>query len=357
MNNTINNFMTPISHQGPPQQAELSPGAQRLEQFRADHCSNVSQNEMKDYIEGGEQLVKNLTRVMANDNDFNEFLKTNANPKAAAQLMWFLTNKLAKKDQLFTNGALRLDPKPDLDSAKLEKFLIACGNKNNPSYGRISTHMKETLKQGDSQWGLDLRSDDAKLPAGKQTILFAKQPDGTLYLKMEEHGCPPFWEKGFGSLANFREFVGHTFDFIHSRIEKLKGATTGLGVNGLAKRKEHVPEKIKTEFKATMKALFPAGKKSFFQKLFFQKTENEKIRESLYKEGKAFGVSKMENILDSHSSIPQETGKLTDDEILLRQNQAAKMYNLLNEQITKVKGSSSYTGSIKGNEAVLSLSD
>lgn len=250
----------------------------------SNNSTPISPEEMEANVNKGEQLAKKIMNGTLEAIDYNR--------DGVKNLMWFLTAKVAQQDKLYIGGAMRIDD-PD---GKIRKFIEKAGATS--VYPRISTHMKENVLTGKPQKGLDLR--DMGLPAGKHTILFAKQNDKTLYIKMEESGCPPFWKTGFVSKQNFTEYARHSFQYIKTRIYKHTN-------DGLASRKEHVNKADKQEFKNAMDVLFPTKKQNFFEKLgqlFKPKTEEmieaKKIKQrkvTALKEGKKLGLSKMHEIL------------------------------------------------------------
>ncbi len=214
---------------------------ERLEKFCEQFC-NISLPEMAKYLRAGEQLeVKLIDPSMKVEQIVEELKNEGEDPlKAAVSLIWLLTAKVAQYDQLYTNGGMRI-----AQGEKIRDFLKACGGDR--VYGRLSTHLNENIGkigreaatgrsiQADKiQWGLDLR--EMSLPAKKNTVLFALQPDGSLFIKMERQGCPPFWKKEFRSFANFREFIGHSIHFIMTRVID----TPGMKIS----RKEHVPKEL-----------------------------------------------------------------------------------------------------------------
>lgn len=299
----------------------------------------------------------NKADVMAHIKEGNDLLKqlkngetpdpSKTNPKAVVSIMWALTNKAAEKGQLYVSGAMRVQIGDNkADGARVQNFLNACGNENKSSYGRISTHMKENILEGEKQRGIDLK--DMGLPAGKQTVLFADQHDGSIYLKMEEHGCPPFWEKGYRNYDNFKEFIGHSTDFITTRFDKPQGAADGAS---LAKTKEHVPAGIKKEFQAISDLLFPVAKKSFFEKIFSRKSsatdEANKAKAKEFNEGITKGKSNMLNKLENLSDLDLNNN-------IIAQGRAIALAQTLSNEREKAKDSG-YTAGFKGEEVLLTI--
>lgn len=183
---------------------------------------NVNLEQVEKFVAEGAELANKIRD--------DKIVGADKTPKNIVCVMWYMTALCAKQGKLFTNGSIRIDD----PNQKLQKFLEAvAGDK---VYERISTHMNENVTNTDKQKGIDLPG--MNLPIKARTILFAKQPDGTLFIKMEKRGVPPFWKKGFATLENFKEFVLHSIDFIHSRFRK-------KSISSFATRKEHVPKDIK----------------------------------------------------------------------------------------------------------------
>jgi hypothetical protein len=211
-------------------------------------------------------------------------------PENAKYLMWFLMAKAAFYQQEFISGAFRIDDPHN----KVYEFLKDCGTNEVPVYPRISTHFKDLLREDQEQYGIDVRG----LPGSKGSILFSELNDGTTYIKMEFHGFPPLFSKNIHSnylsaiLSNTKEILGHTIDFLISRVYK---ASTG----NYEKRGEEVPKNIKKEFEDTMYSVNNLSKKTFFQKLFTKNTEIENQVEEAIRQGKKDGKSKMIELLNS----------------------------------------------------------
>lgn len=320
-----------------------------LEEFCTSQCHNIPPAQMKKMILEGEALEKKLVDIAAKgfvhgDDWKNEITRLGLNtPENAANLMWLLTKKGAERGDLFSSGVVKVAGGM-ITGKMVEQFLLACGN--GKAYSRISTHMGEKLKADETQYGLDLR--DKGLPAEKHHILFAAQPDGSIFIKMEKNGCPPFWEKGFRTLDNFREFFRHAVSYISSRppiakIVKFLGLKSSPQGARLEERKEHVPAALKREFKKTVDLLFPSNRVSFFEKLGLMKSSNEKIAQKIYSEGKTHGITRMRELI---SEIDE--GKLTLEQKLAREHMRAKLENF-EEKATK--GVSHIE--VKGNEVIL----
>lgn len=308
----------------------------RLQKFCMDHCPNLTEKQMKEFICLGEELES----LLADPNIKIEDLKDRANPKAAVALMWLLTAKAAQANKLFTSGSMRL-----AEGEKAGQFLKACGQGR--VYGRISTHFQENVgkigkfKADKPQWGFDLKNKG--LPAEKHTILFALQPDGSLFVKLENKGVP-----SWTNWSNFKEWLGHALDYLKSRpfIAKL----FNIREKGIKKRRhEHVQEVMKSLFKQTMQILFPSYSTRSSQLLSenlleaqsFSGNDMSKRGELLYEEGKKYGISKMVDILEDIDSKD-----LTDEQAIER-----------TRVLTKIKGHNprpkAYLGDIKGNEVLI----
>ena len=302
---------------------------ERLHSFCKQYCRNISVEEMEKYILQGIELELHLadSKMTIEDEDFKKegWIK----PESVVALMWLLTAKAAYSKDLYTSGSMRL-----ANGKKIRDFIKACGGPL--VYARISTHFRENLgktrilEADKTQWGLDLK--EMGLPAEKNTLLFALQPDGTLFLKMEGHGCPPFWRKGFRTFGHFKEFIGHTIDYLRSRVNHTP--KSGLTFT----RKEHVPLDIKKEFQKVMQFLYPSSGPSWFSR-FSMSSEGKK----LYKEGKTYGISTMKNILENEILNSRE---LTLEQVVQRKILIQKI-----EEFNKPP--SDYDGEIKGHEVFL----
>lgn len=153
-----------------------------------------------EFINQGARLVANLQNRL----DPEGKKLTPCTDQEALLIVWFLTAQHVAIGEGFYDG-MRLIPGRDLFD-----FLSTHPN----CYSRISTHYTETSNRF-LHHGLDLR--DMGLPAHKHAILFGVRKNHTTFIKLEDHGCPPFWKRGFKSLKNFKEYIGHTFDYLNSR--------------------------------------------------------------------------------------------------------------------------------------------
>ncbi len=289
------------------------------------HKYGIDGNTITAMVTRGELLINTIKLTVTTTKEWNEFIENNASPENAVYLIWALMAKSGKHGDYFTKGSCRLS-----NGALVEKFLIACGKKDPKyvSYKRISTHMLENLQEGQSQYGLDIdklkdqNGMELCLPAKAKTILFVKQPDGSLFYKLEEHGL--------GSLIGI---LGHSLSYTKTRIEKW----AGYQVKGATK--EHVPKKIKKEFKKTIATLYPPGKPSFFEKLFGIKPKLTGEGKRLYEEGKKFGISKMKEILMA------EMEKGHQDKTVIKNMLKAHI-----DPVIEAAEKRGYKGTIKGNE-------
>lgn len=332
-----------------------------LNQFRSEHCPNVSEKEMNRLLAVGTKLESTLVKLaktVKSEKEWKEEIDhfSLASPDKAVALMWVLTKKAAERGDLFTTGAMTVAGGKHLTGKMLEQFLHACGrnpydpyDKTNYTYNRISSHKGEKLAKGDSQYGLDLR--DKGLPAGKHHILFAAQPDGSLFIKMEEHGCPPFWQTGFKTLKNFKEYFDHAVSYITARptiaktLKALKLTSTEKGPK-LEDRKEHVPTGLEKEYKDTLKLLFPPNKTSFFEYLGLKKTSNEMKADELYAEGKTHGISRMREKIAS-----MDTSDFTVEQL---KKWSDMLYELAKQENKAKKGHDSVKDvDLKGTEVII----
>lgn len=299
----------------------------KLKKFRAEQSPEVTDEQMQGFVTRGENLFKEFSKGSSVEElSKNEVFKPS--PENAVALMWFLTAKVAEQDKLFFSGSMRL-----AHGEMTRDYLKKCNSEEILLYARISTHFKENLgKRGENglqadeyQSGLDLRG--RGLPAGKNHVLFALQPDGTLFLKMEEYGCPPFWKATHRTFANFREFMGHAGTYVKSRFIR--------ATKGLPARKEHVPKAAIKLFKQAMDELSPP--QSWFQRLFIRN-----ITSAERKEGIKFGLSRMVKILQKHL----EENNFTDDkrDTVLGHIAAIENFN---------PKPADYTGEIKGGEVLI----
>ncbi|CUI16387.1 Conserved hypothetical protein [Candidatus Protochlamydia naegleriophila] len=290
--------------------------AVRMEEYLVT-CPGISSAEMKSMVCRGEEIERLISNCIFNKRKLSSKVRKSLTSRDAVCLMWLLMVKAGQQNKLHISGAFRIDDPRGL----IFDFLKACGKEN--CYGRISTHMAENLGPMEGQWGLDVR--DQKLPAEKHTILFAQQPDQTLYLKIEESGCPPFWQYKHCSYANALEFMGHTSDYIITRVlEKPK----------LIKKtfREDVPTHVKELFVKAMNDLYEKSPD-------LQASEKE---EGIRK-GKTFGISEMYQQLKSAHSQAAGSDSVSDEGYIPCP---------IRERIVEA-AMLGYKGAIKGEEIIL----
>eukprot|EP01124_Arcella_intermedia_P035804 TRINITY_DN9220_c0_g1_i1.p1 TRINITY_DN9220_c0_g1~~TRINITY_DN9220_c0_g1_i1.p1 ORF type:complete len:429 (+),score=159.47 TRINITY_DN9220_c0_g1_i1:191-1288(+) len=240
---------------------------------------------------------------------------------------------------------------------KIYNFLKSC----DCVYPRFSTHMverlKETLEIDGSQRGLDLKGQN--LPAGKSTVLFFPMFDGTTMIKLEKHGCPPFWQKEFMSVENTLEFYKHSKDYIKSRVVQNPDPRH---------RRENLPKEWTEAFSKALHFLYPSLPMNLCTFQTSSKKQNPK--EKLFIYGKTYGVTTMIKILLDHTNDVEKSeilhSFLQDDPdfhlhcaLNINPSASAEIWKSI-EEVTqafckiqledKEKG---YLGERKGNEASL----
>lgn len=311
----------------------------RMEEFCVKYCNSkeVNVTQMRDNVQKGEKLEQQIVNCKDTEavKSMVADIPLEERPEAVKNLMWLLMAKTAASNELYTSGSIRLSDQNN----KVETFIHQCGG--DAVYMRSSTHMKEYRLHGEKQRGLDLRG--MGMPANKRTLLFDKLPDGTLFLKMEEKGVPPFWKKGFREFSNFAEYLGHCGTFLLTRVKK-----GGIGIKQA--RKEHVPKDAKRDFEKILQDLGTSIR-----------TDDEAAK-SETKKGKAFGLSKMDKILKkkeesiqssissgepANSESPDETEKLLEYQSQIAKFRQDYMQSLLQAE------SRGYIGKVKGNEVLL----
>lgn len=300
----------------PTDDSGLERSVQMLEEFRARFCPGIDKSSMKEMINHGELILQDLRGASKNESQWQQLLekKEKINKEAALCVIWAITKRTACQNDLYTHGATRIGGGGEISALHLEQFFRACGGAQflpreqttelvgGDAYSRISTHMKENVNQGALQWGLDLRPENFSpgkgLPSAKRTLLFARQPDGTFYMKLEEYGCPPILTKNF--LRNLRENLGHLWSFIKTRFQSVsvRGSERDEGSllpSKLSTKKEHVSPALKKEFAEVLKADSTLnGSRTFSLELA---------------EGSRFGISKMKTILEKRrllQNVPLE---------------------------------------------------
>lgn len=308
-----------------------------LNSFCINFCPGLTIDRMKEMIKAGEALGKELVDAAKDPTEWKKLLEKKANLKSAVFLAWLLTSQAAKQDKLYTSGAMRIGKGEHLTAEKLEEFLQKCG----PSYARISTHMSEMLKEeGGAKYGLDnTLGKEFPLPSGKKHIHFMQLKDGTFYTKFEEVGCPKMkLDKDF--IKNVAMNIDHGVHWVKTRsafkpVKKaFNWASKVLGLSSkdtvkLGEKKEHVPKEVLKQFKVTMEALYP----------------DKEVARAKYAEGKKFGISKMQEILDK-KDYP------IDVDIVKADREKGKLKDLIH-QYTKPAHIYGYKGEVKGNEVLM----
>ncbi len=334
---------------------------ERMTAYCINYCS-ISVEDMKIYILLGEELERKISQADGYNN-FETQLSPDANPQAAVSLMWLLMAKAASYDdydvcnkqlkygKAYINGAFRIED----SHHKLERFLKLCAG--NALYTRISTHMKEYLKNGEQSFGFDLKNQG--LPAKHHTILFIRLHEDsfkyidTLYIKLEKYGYPPLFKNPSTFLPNLLEQIAHTKEYLFPQCTE---ATIKPD------RKEHPKKKIQEEFKHIITILCQE-KGTYYQKisrLFYQiygsSTKEEELSRVLTrfsqkasKRGCKHGISEMRDILDDEILKKLEvSARITEKQIQKRQNMIDKLDKILER--AKPEG---YQGKIKGYEVAL----
>lgn len=286
---------------------------------------NISEESMKEMVKKGQKIAKAISSGKSPSPDANDVVN----------LSWYLMALAANQDKVFTNGAFRIDdPK-----GHLFNFLKNVKVEGQDHYVRDSTHMKGVRTEGEV-YGLDFPHHN--LSAGKRTIHFIKLQDGTIYLKFELYGYPPFWKKGYRTLTNFLTAMGHVLTFLKTRVYK-------KGDSKFPTYKEKIPSKVKKQFEKVVKVAYGVEEKSIFQKIgdFFlrvPKPTSEIAAEMLIKQGKARGFK---YINDQLTTNPLFKGKSADHDY-------QDLYNNLYEKITYAS-QIGYTKEFKGDEVLIPL--
>lgn len=310
-----------------------------LENYRTEHCHGVDKPTMEAHISQGKAVMSELSNLKLGSEEWKSFVASNAKEGNAVALMWFFTAKAVKQGDSYTAGSLRIANSQDPQMGqKVSEFLKASGQ----SYGRWSTHMNENLEKGQTGFGLDLP--DQGLPGPeKRTVLFAAQPDGSIFLKLEERGFP-----GFKSLKTAKESILHMWDWVKTRPAKIFGQHK-------AARKEHTPKEVVKEFKKVLDLLFPTAKKSFFASIFAPKTATEKMKEDLVKRGKTFGIHRMDSIMQYAKTQAVPDKELSLMQQIARNKAEARYETAINPYLNRAK-ERGFEGDFKGNEVTLAVS-
>jgi hypothetical protein len=291
------------------------PGTEARMQQYCKHCG-TDKTLVDSYLVNAELTIKQLK---------NGFSPTPSREKLK-ELMWYAMAQAASVGEEWMSGSFRV---VDADG-RLFRFIQACSDDEHLVYPRISSHM--ALETMGTQWGIDFEPDE--LPAKKQTLLFAqlKGNPETLYMKLEGHGCPPFWKEGFRTLHNFTLFCLHAIDYIRTRFVPSKKDVYET-------RKEHISSKIKRAYSEVMQLDQPKGILERIGALFSSVKFTAKVAGA--EEGLSQGVSKM---IEKLKLVPQsDVSYQKAKELLSNLEQRA--------EAAKARG---YTGSITGNEVLLS---
>jgi hypothetical protein len=320
--------------------------------------------EIEAYVRAGDALARRLSSGQSIQGTTHH----------ARDLMWFLTARVCETNQQFISGTLRMDD----PEKRIFDFLNRCqgiagSTEGNRVYDRISTHFglyNHTLEEG-KQKGLDMGN--LHLPGNKHTLLFSQLPDGTTFIKMETHGCPPFWKTGFRSFANFQEFVGHTLDLFKSKLghSNLEGLCDEAKI--LKPKRENVSKEIKTLYHKTLEALASSRRVSFAAQLterlqqaaayFFSVNNIHPVKKTPLKIAKmteagisAMAVSLEWRINAFEQKIMQMKQKTDNDAIQkyeAKLNSAKKNYAHLQAKLNEDQARG-YQGLRQGDEATLS---
>jgi hypothetical protein len=282
--------------------------------------------EMILYVNHGEEIAKQL----AAGKSPSEIGISKAN---ARDLVWYMFAMTASYDELFVKGVIRMD---DSDK-RLYQFLDSCHDDRGGAYERVSSHLHSAMEPGKMQKGLDMG--DYKMPGNLRHILFSDLKDGTTFVKLEPYGLPPFWSKGFRSLANFKEFINHSLQYISTRfVKKSKNYTA---------RREHLTSEQKKKFSTVM---------NHFKELAVSRQDKDWVK-GLKKEGLKQGLSRMEeNLTVAHKEFYQA-------EVMTLSPQQTKKFMIVNsilfslqdelKEIREQDLRKSYTKGRQGSEATL----
>lgn len=283
-------------------------------QAYCNHCG-VDKTVVDGYLVNAEQTVKQLK---------NGFSPTPSREKLK-ELMWYAMAQAASVKEEWMSGSFRVVD----DDGRLFEFIKKCGDSDHLVYPRISSHMaNETL---DTQWGIDFELDE--LPAKKQTLLFAQLggTPQTLYMKLEGHGCPPFWKAGFRTFHNFTLFCLHAIDFVRTRFVPSKNEEYET-------RKEHISSKIKRVYSEVMQLPERRGILERIWSLFSSVQFTAKVAGA--EEGLKQGVSKM---IEKLKLLPPSDPSY---------QKAKELLSNLQKRVDAAKARG-YEGPITGNEVLL----
>ncbi len=300
---------------------------ERLKTYCDNHCPGLSQKKMFSCIRAG----KELEACFADPHLSKSSLFHQATPKAATHLMWWLMAKAAVHNELYVQGVFRLDD-PDL---LLFNFLKLCGH--GKTYRRTSSHMHEATqgskrrfgKEIAGQYGLDIQEESGSLPANMGTILFMVLPDSTLFIKLEEHGMPPFWKRRHLSRQSMGLHIQHHLDYFFPEKRQDQGLDCGI------QRKEHFPRALKERYLEVLSEVYGHA----FKRDVFGRPQHPKAMISLYEEGAKFGLSR------THYLLTEKLGRHTSVK-------KTQLVQELAERIQQVRARG-YKGDLKGREVAL----
>jgi hypothetical protein len=250
----------------------------KLKDYHSKCCDSniVSQEKMVDFIQMGKFLVQQIQTNVKQE----PFTK-----EEICAFLWYLMSIAISDNKGFYDGMFVLT---DPDS-KIFNLLKASPG----VYVRVSTHFTESSNRW-RHYGIDLRN--MGLPAKKHTLVFAQRANGTLFLKMEEHGCPPFlfFAIKFFSIRNFLEFTGHAIDYVCTR-KVLRTLTRPIKILFIRKSSINNPYPPRTEEEIDIKIA------TTFLKALKQLKETKDLHRSIihrhWSDAKKYGISKMHEIL------------------------------------------------------------
>lgn len=215
--------------------------------FLNSHCDTkrIRSDQMFDYIWKGAEIIE---EIISNQS----IPKKNCSDEAACSLVWFMTAKMALANELFIDGMCLIPDENGLIADYLRTHLQC--------YARISTHYRESSiphqkSQKYGHFGIDIKN--RCLPTFKHTILFGQRRDKTTFVKIEKHGCPPFWSRGFRSMSNLMEFIKHVWDYFASRplVATIKRKLFRNSCNLLKVRSEEINQEIFEQYKKAINNL------------------------------------------------------------------------------------------------------
>lgn len=288
---------------------------EQLIHFCKSYCPGLTVEEMFARIQRGQEIESVLAKK-----DIENIVYS---LDSAVNLMWWFTAKAAYYGDLHLQGAFRLD-----QGEIVFEFLKQCAGKN--LYERISTHLNENIplvkkSKGTNfslQYGFDILENI--LPSGKHAFLFALQPDDSLYIKLEEHGTPPFWKWNFCTVSNAYTTTLHCVDWWNSHGRSDFG-------EGMRDCREGTMGRFKQRFAVVLKKIHPNPNGD-------NDLDPPKELLKTIARGHQFGLSMMHKILTEEYSdeAPSKTDLLNDLECVLERAR-----------------SRGYMGQIKGSEVTL----